>query len=46
MRSSFPLPEGFLLLVVRYSLVPGGKFAKFARLVAGNCSVAITRKKE
>lgn len=44
--SSFPFPEGFLLLVVRYSLVPGGRFAKFARLVAGNCRVAITRKKE
>lgn len=26
--------------------MPGGKFAKFARLVAGNCSVAITRKRK
>lgn len=25
--------------------MPGGRFARFAKLVAGNCSVAITRRK-
>lgn len=35
-RSNLPFPEGFLLLVVRYSLVPGGKFARLARLLAGS----------
>lgn len=29
--------------MVRYSLVPGGKFAKLAKLVAGSCNVAITK---
>lgn len=43
MRSSLPFPEGFLLLVVRYSLVPGGKLARFAKLLAGSCSVAMTK---
>lgn len=46
MRSSLPFPEGFLLLVVRYSLVPGGKLARFARLLAGSCSVAMTKEKK
>lgn len=32
-----------MLFVVRYSLVPGGKFAKLAKLVAGSCNVAITK---
>lgn len=36
------MPDGFLLFVVRYSLVPGGRLAKFAKLLTGNCSVAIT----
>lgn len=40
--SSFPLPDVLLLLVVRYSLVPGGRFAKLPRFVEGNCKVAIT----
>lgn len=44
MRSSLPFPEGFLLLVVRYSLVPGGKLARFAKLLAGSCSVAMTKE--
>lgn len=43
MRSSLPFPDGFLLLVVRYSLVPGGKLARFAKLLAGSCSVAMTK---
>lgn len=46
MRSSLPFPEGFLLLVVRYSLVPGGKLARFAKLLAGSCSVAMTKEGE
>lgn len=44
MSRSLPLPEGFLLFVVRYSLVPGGRFAKLAKLFTGNCSVAITEE--
>lgn len=31
--------------MVRYSLVPGGRFAKLARFVAGSCNVAITERK-
>lgn len=42
MRRSLPLPDGFLLFVVKYSLVPGGRLAKLAKLFTGNCSVAIT----
>lgn len=44
MSRSLPLPDGFLLFVVRYSLVPGGRLAKLAKLFTGNCSVAITEK--
>lgn len=45
MSKSLPLPDGFLLFVVRYSLVPGGRLAKLAKLFTGNCSVAITEDK-
>lgn len=38
------MPDGFLLFVVRYSLVPGGRLAKLAKLFTGNCSVAITEE--
>lgn len=44
MSRSLPLPDGFLLFVVRYSFVPGGRLAKLAKLFTGNCSVAITEK--
>lgn len=46
MSSSLPFPDGFLLLVVRYSLVPGGRLARLARLLAGSWRVAITVERE